>query len=95
MLHVVLSQIRRARHMSLADDLRMERDMVHHCFHPHHLHRTESQSETLEGIRALAVEKDNAPKWNPSRIEEVRSAMVAPFFQSPWTPQTHPLRDLS
>ena len=94
MLHVVLSQIRRARHMTLANDLRMERDMVHHCFHPHHLNRGESQSETVEGIRALAVDKDNAPNWNPSRIEDVRTAMVAPFFQSPWTSQTHPLRDL-
>ncbi len=95
MLHVVLAQIRRGRHMTLADNLRMERDMVHHCFHPSHLHRSESQSETIEGIRALAIDKDNAPLWNPSRIEEVRSPMVAPFFQSPWTPQTHPLRDLS
>ena len=30
MLHVTLEQIRRARQMSLTDDLRMERDMVHH-----------------------------------------------------------------
>jgi len=28
MLHVVLEQIRQARQMSLADDLRMERDVV-------------------------------------------------------------------
>ena len=94
MLHVVLAQIRRGRHMTLADDLRMERDMVHHCFHPHHLRRSESQSETVEGIRALAIDKDNAPRWQPARIEDVRSTMVTPFFESPWTPQTHPLRDL-
>ncbi|MDD5336477.1 MAG: enoyl-CoA hydratase/isomerase family protein [Rhodoferax sp.] len=95
MLHVVLAQIRRARGMSLADDLRMERDMVHHCFHPRHLKRSDSQSETVEGIRALAVDKDNAPRWNPNRVEEVTAGMTAPFFSSPWTPQTHPLRDLS
>jgi len=94
MLHVVLAQIRRGRHMTLADDLRMERDMVHHCFHPHHLSRSESQRETVEGIRALAIDKDNAPRWQPARIEDVRSTMVTPFFESPWTPQTHPLRDL-
>ncbi|MFZ4481182.1 MAG: enoyl-CoA hydratase/isomerase family protein [Rhodoferax sp.] len=94
MLHVVLAQIRRARHMTLADELRMERDMVYHCFHPDHLIRSERGSETLEGIRALAVDKDNAPKWEPSRIEEVRTAMVAPFFQSPWSAQLHPLRAL-
>ena len=95
MLHVVLEQIRRARAMSLADDLRMERDMVHHCFHPHHLGRSASQSETVEGIRALAVDKDNTPRWNPARIEDVTAAMVTPFFSSPWTPQTHPLRELN
>ncbi len=95
MLHVALEQIRRARTMSLADDLRMERDMVHHCFHAHHLARGSSQSETVEGIRALAVDKDNTPRWEPTRIEDVTTAMVSPFFSSPWIPQTHPLRELS
>ena len=95
MLHVALEQIRRARSLSLADDLRMERDMVHHCFHPHHLGRSGTRSETVEGIRALAVDKDRSPRWNPARIEEVTAAMVEPFFSSPWTPQTHPLRELS
>ena len=95
MLHVVLEQIRRARDMTLADDLRMERDMVHHCFNPRHLGLSASQSETVEGIRALAVDKDHAPRWNPARIEDVSPAMVAPFFVSPWTPLTHPLRSLN
>lgn len=95
MLHVTLAQIRRARSMILADDLRMERDMVQHCFQPRHLERHSSQSETVEGIRALAVDKDHTPRWNPTRIEDVTDAMVAPFFISPWTPDTHPLRALS
>ncbi len=95
MLHVVLEQVRRARTLSLADDLRMERDMVHHCFAPRHLARDASQSETLEGIRALAIDKDNTPHWNPARIEDVRPDMVAPFFSSPWTVATHPLRALN
>ena len=95
MLHVALAQIRRARDMSLVDDLRMERDMVHHCFHPDHLGRSTSQSETVEGIRALAVVKDHAPSWNPARIEDVTADMVEPFFSSPWSALTHPLRELS
>jgi len=94
MLQVTLEQIRRARTLSLADDLRMERDMVRHCFAPRHLGRSASQSETVEGIRALAVDKDNTPHWNPARIEDVTPAMVAPFFTSPWTPEAHPLREL-
>lgn len=95
MLHVVLAQIRRARAMTLADALRLERDMVQHCFDPQHLGRSASQSEIVEGIRALAVDKDHVPRWNPARIEEVSTAMVEPFFSSPWTPRTHPLRALN
>ena len=90
MLHVVLEQIRRARGMTLAEDLRMERDMVRHCFH-----LRPGQSETLEGIRALAVDKDHAPQWNPARIEDVTPEMVAPFFASPWPAHAHPLAALA
>ncbi len=95
MLHVVLEQIRRARSMGLADDLRMERDLVQHCFYTRHLERSGHTSETVEGIRALAVDKDHKPQWNPARIEDVTSAMVEPFFASPWSADAHPLRDLA
>ena len=95
MLHVVLEQVRRARGMTLADDLRMERNMVRHCFFTAHLGRSGAASETVEGIRALAVDKDHAPRWNPVRIEEVTAEMVAPFFASPWPVHAHPLRDLA
>jgi enoyl-CoA hydratase len=94
MLHVVLAQIRRARSLSLADDLRLERDLVRHCFFTEHLGRSGVSSETVEGIRALAVDKDHLPKWQPTRIEDVTPEMVAPFFASPWPAQMHPLRDL-
>ena len=94
MLEVVLQQIRRARTMTLADDLRMERDMVRHCFHTAHLNRSGTTSETVEGIRALAVDKDHSPRWKPERIEEVSQDMVVPFFESPWPDHAHPLNDL-
>jgi len=95
MLCVALEQIRRARQLSLADGLRMKRDMVRHCFFPRHLGRSGAQTETAEGIRALAVDKDNAPKWQPARIEDVTPKMVLPFFDSPWLPRGHPLRGLA
>ena len=91
MLHVVLEQIRRARSMSLADDLRMERDMVHHCFHL----RAVTDSDTVEGIRALAVDKDHSPRWKPARAEDVDASEVARFFVSPWPADHHPLRQLA
>lgn len=95
MLHVVLEQVRRARGMTLADDLRMERDLVRHCFQTGHLQRSGVSSETVEGIRALAVDKDHSPKWNPARIEDVTPEMVEPFFVSPWPVHAHPLKALA
>jgi len=90
MLHVTLEQIRKARGMTLADDLRMERDMVHNCFYL----RPGVASETVEGIRALAVDKDYSPQWSPERIEDVNPGMADAFFVSPWSLDAHPLRSL-
>jgi enoyl-CoA hydratase/carnithine racemase len=89
MVHVVLAQIRKARTMGLADDLRMERDMVHHCFH------LRPKSETVEGIRALAIDKDHQPKWAHAQLSDVVQDEWPLFFESPWTPLTHPLRHLN
>lgn len=94
MLHVVLEQIRRGRQMTLAQDLQMERGLVRHCFHTAHLGRHGATSETVEGIRALVVDKDHRPQWQPARIEEVTAEMVTPFFSSPWPGHAHPLSGL-
>jgi len=90
MLHVVLEQIRRARALGLADNLRMERDLVYRCFHL----RPGTAGETVEGIRALAIDKDHAPRWQPASIEQVTPTQVAAFFVSPWASGEHPLRAL-
>ncbi|MFG6413838.1 enoyl-CoA hydratase/isomerase family protein [Roseateles sp. DC23W] len=91
MMAVTLELVRRGRQLSLADDLRLERDLVHHAFHL----RGAARSETVEGIRALAVDKDHAPRWQPASVAEVDPAEVASFFVSPWPAQAHPLRDLA
>lgn len=92
MLAVTLELVRRGRKLSLADDLRLERDLVHHCFH---LRGPADASETVEGIRALAVDKDHAPRWRPATVAEVDAAEVAAFFVSPWPAEAHPLKDLA
>jgi enoyl-CoA hydratase len=89
MVNVVLAQIRKARGMGLAENLRMERDMVHHCFH------LREHSETVEGIRALAIDKDHQPNWSHAQLNEVRPDEWQSFFVSPWLAETHPLRHLS
>jgi enoyl-CoA hydratase/carnithine racemase len=85
MLCVSLEQIRRARTMTIADCLRMERTMMHHCF---------EHGDAIEGIRAAIIDKDNLPQWQPASLEEVTEKMVARFFEPVWSDQTHPLRAL-
>ncbi|RZT93847.1 enoyl-CoA hydratase/isomerase family protein [Rivibacter subsaxonicus] len=91
MMAVTLELVRRARDLTLAEDLRLERDLVRHCF----ALRPVARSETIEGIRALAVDKDHAPRWNPARVEDIDAAELAAFFASPWPAHAHPLRELN
>ena len=67
----------------------MERDMVHNCFY----WRPGKASETVEGVRALAIDKDHKPQWNPSHIDAVTTEMVDAFFHSPWALEAHPMAD--
>jgi enoyl-CoA hydratase len=91
MLCVSFELVRRARTLSLPDDLRLERDLMRNCFHL----RPGAASEAVEGIRALAVDKDHTPRWNPASLDGVSMEMVEAFFRSPWPPHAHPLRTLS
>jgi enoyl-CoA hydratase/carnithine racemase len=85
MLAVTLRQIHLGRSMNLADCLRMELGMVRQCF---------AHGDFMEGVRAVIVEKDNAPRWRPQRIEEVTAASVDAIFRDPWAGGVHPLANL-
>lgn len=91
MMAVTLEQVRRARSMPLAEVFRMERTLVRHCFQL----RKGAASETIEGVRALVVDKDHAPRWNPPTVPEVSAAMVEAYFDAVWPLHAHPLRDLA
>ena len=82
---VTLEQLRRSINMSVSDCLRMERNMVRHCF---------KHGEVLEGVRALVVDKDNQPKWSPPHLSEVSEDMVSGFFKEVWPAYAHPLHSL-
>jgi enoyl-CoA hydratase/carnithine racemase len=85
MMCVTLSQLRRAAGLTIGDCLRMERTMVRRCF---------EHGEVIEGVRALAIDKDHSPKWNPATLSEVTAEMIERFFESAWPAYAHPLRAL-
>jgi enoyl-CoA hydratase/carnithine racemase/quinol monooxygenase YgiN len=85
LMAVTLEALRRATTMSLAQCLRMERNLVR---------RTFEHGEVVEGVRALVIDKDNAPQWNPPQTNQVTAAMVARFFEPCWPTHLHPLATL-
>jgi enoyl-CoA hydratase/carnithine racemase len=85
MVCVTFSQLRRAAAMSLAACFRMELGMAAHSF---------EQGDFLEGVRAVLIDKDGAPHWRPSRIEEVTDSMIEDFFRDRWAAGAHPLAAL-
>lgn len=40
-----------------------------------------SSADFYEGVRALLIDKDKSPKWNPSTLEQVTSYMVDQHFE--------------
>ncbi|MFT5644230.1 MAG: enoyl-CoA hydratase/carnithine racemase [Janthinobacterium sp.] len=73
----------RARHLSLADVFRLEMIVaIRSC----------AQPDFTEGVRALLVDKDNAPRWQPATLAGADDRYVEKYFQAPWS--QHPLADL-
>lgn len=75
---------RRARLMSLADTFRLElQASVGCCAHP----------DFAEGVRALLVDKDKNPRWQPATLAEVTPAWIEEHLR-PRFAGAHPLADL-
>ncbi len=73
-LHLVREQIKRAKHMSLAEVFAMELKVSTQCaMHP----------DLAEGIRALLIDKDGQPKWSVGAVDEISAATVEEFFTQP------------
>ena len=47
----------------------------------------------IEGVRALLVDKDNAPRWQPATLAEITESWIDGHYVSPWQGE-HPLADL-
>ena len=75
----------RAAGLSLAEVFRMELSIALHCC---------ANPDFPEGVRALLIDKDHAPKWSPATLADVDAAAIAAYFEAPAWP-AHPLADLA
>jgi len=76
--------LQRAHSMTLADVFRMEFIVSLHCA---------AQHDFAEGIRALLVDKDGKPQWQPMSLAEMTTDALQTYFVEPgWS--KHPLADL-
>ena len=73
----------RTRHMSLAQVFQLELIVAVQCC---------AHADFREGVRALLIDKDNAPQWQPASLADVSTAYLDGYFTAPWT--QHPLADL-
>ncbi|QDP73023.1 enoyl-CoA hydratase/isomerase family protein [Legionella israelensis] len=72
-LKVTLEQIHRAKDLTLAECLKMDYVLVHHFMRDH---------DFYEGIRALLIDKDKSPKWQPAELSQTSNAKVAEYFET-------------
>jgi enoyl-CoA hydratase len=70
-LKIAFRQIREGRKLDFDDCMRMEYRMVNRIVAGH---------DFYEGVRAVIIDKDNAPKWRPAELSGVSQADVDAYF---------------
>ncbi len=70
-LAVALKQLQLGAKLDLADTLRMDLRIVARIARGH---------DFYEGVRAVLIDRDNAPKWMPDTIEAVEPAVIDAYF---------------
>jgi len=70
-LKIAFAQLQHGGGLDFAEAMRAEFRIVS---------RVAREPEFYEGIRAVVIDKDNAPKWDPASLEEVSESKVASYF---------------
>ena len=70
-LRLAFRQLREGASLSFEDCMRMEYRLARNCMDGH---------DFYEGVRAVILDKDGAPRWNPSSLDRVDPVAIAQAF---------------
>jgi enoyl-CoA hydratase/carnithine racemase len=84
-IHIIDQQLKRAHHMSLKEVFQMELAISINCTR---------FPNFPEGVRALLIDKDKNPRFEPARLEDVTPQLIEQHFASPFGAGRNPLENL-
>ena len=73
-MKVIVEQILRGAELDFNEAMKMEYRIVSHI--------VSYPSDFYEGVRAVLIDRDQNPKWNPALIEDVTDEMVMAHFEA-------------
>ncbi len=71
-LKITLEQLKRAAKLSLADCLIMDYRIANHLLNKY---------DFYEGVRALIIDKDNQPNWQPAKLTAIAATDINAYFE--------------
>ena len=84
-VHLANLLLNKTENSLLADVFRLEYLAALHCA---------ARPDFAEGIRALLIDKDLKPQWQPATHAGMTEEWVNGFIENPWSEEAHPLADL-
>ncbi|MCT9827289.1 enoyl-CoA hydratase/isomerase family protein [Pseudomonas veronii] len=78
-----LELLRRGRYLTLAECFALELHLDYQWF---------DKGDLIEGVRALIIDKDKCPRWNPPTLTELVPAQVQAFFNDFQRAPSKPIR---
>ena len=70
---VTLLQLQKAKGLTLEKCLKMDFNLVKHFM---------CDTDFYEGVRALLIDKDKNPKWNPPDLKQVTDTLLVNYFEN-------------
>ncbi|WP_455480028.1 enoyl-CoA hydratase/isomerase family protein [Bartonella sp. B23] len=71
-LKIIWKQMKQSSFQTFEDCIKVENRIAHHMINSH---------DFYEGVRAMLIEKDRTPKWQPDKLSDITDEMIDLYFQ--------------